>query len=1126
MTEQDTNYPVEPPSNPDPEKRPASQEPPTDPSSRLRRIVEAGEEEGDAIDLKIPYQPGTGQSPAGWSSALPTDDTLPASISSEPPAGETEISDLPSHLPGDEVTQPVIPVSTGIQPPKAQDATRPSTPRDLPHRVDEVDRYATQVTPSAYIPPTSTPQSQPFPTVPSLSGQTRPALAPTTYVTPTHAGISRPAKGAEEGGKKGMGCFFKVLIACMLVLVISAALLGSIGIFRYFSIATTLPEIDDLRAKASQFETTRILDRNGNILYEILDPEAGRRTYVPLDKISPYLIAATIATEDKDYFNHRGFDPFAIARALWQNYTSGDIESGASTITQQLARALLLSPEERSQRTYERKAREIVLAAEITRRYSKEDILELYLNENYYGNLTYGIQAAAETYFNTSAEKLDLAQATFLAGLPQAPAVYDIFTNREAALNRHKQVVALTYADSQERDCIQVGGNVQKVCVGALEASQAAKQIEAYPFEPKEFRMEYPHWVNYIRSVLETQYDSQTIYRSGFTVYTTLDPAIQDLAQQIVTTQVSNLADRNATDGALIAIRPNTGEILAMVGSADFYNEDISGQINMSVSPRQPGSSIKPITYAAAFEKGWTPATLIWDVPGEFPPSGKADDPGEKYAPVNYDGRFHGPVTVRTALANSFNMPAVKTLNYVGVYDDTGTSSADGMINFATRLGISTLTRPDYGLALTLGGGDVTLLELTAAYGVFANNGQRVPPVAITRIDDFQGKTVYEYKFPAGDQVMRAEHAFLITSILSDNEARTPMFGANSVLNLPFPVAAKTGTTNDFRDNWTLGYTPDLVVGAWVGNADYTPMVNTTGLSGAAPIWAEFMQEAVNQFSGGSSGQFSRPSGITEKTICSFSGTEPSEWCPVQRSEIFASDQLPLPKSEDLWQKINIDTWTGFKSSAYCEDFTDEKFSLNVTDSDAKNWIEGTDEGRSWAESLGFDLPIFFTPDRECKADDSRPNIYFAALGENQTITTSPLDIYAVVNAPDRFKQYRLEFGEGDDPDDWKVLGEGMTQQYTQPERIYSWDLKDLPAGKVTLRLYLESTDDKYAQRKIHLNLQIPTPTPTMTPTMTVTPTPTATSSPTPTATATATETPTPMITATDLVDPTVVVVP
>ncbi|NTV37522.1 MAG: hypothetical protein HGA53_11270, partial [Anaerolineaceae bacterium] len=510
--------------------------------------------------------------------------------------------------------------------------------------------------------------------------------------------------------------------------------------------------------------------------------------------------------------------------------------------------------------------------------------------------------------------------------------------------------------------------------------------------------MKFPHWVNFIRTQLEAMYDGQTIYRSGFRVYTTLDPEMQQKAQEIVRNQVDSLSEKMVTDGALVAIKPSTGEILAMVGSADFYNEAIAGQINMSVAPRQPGSSIKPLTYTAAFEKGWNPATVIWDVRSEFPPSGDPNDTRDPYIPVNYDGRFHGPVSARVALSNSYNIPAVKALDYVGLNDDPATPKEDGFLAFTRRMGITTLTRDDYGLSLTLGGGDVTLLELTGAYAIFANNGIRIPPIAITRIEDHTGKVVYEYQPPTGEQAIRPEHAYLISSILSDNDARAPMFGSNSVINLPFTVAAKTGTTNDFRDNWTLGFTPDLAVGVWVGNADYSPMVNTTGLTGAAPIWAEFMQYAIPLLPDAPSA-FVRPAGIVDRVVCDVSGTEPSTACPGQHTEIFAYDQLPPTKENDLWQKVKIDTWTGLKASPACSEFVEEKTVMNVTDKWAKKWLEDTDEGREWVKSMGFSFPVVYPPSNECTKDDIHPVIAFANITDGQTITANPLDIFVVVKA-------------------------------------------------------------------------------------------------------------------------------
>jgi penicillin-binding protein 1C len=986
----------------------------------------------------------------------------------------------------------------------------------LPRRVDEVDMGSTRVSPAAY------------------ESASRPRQSEPRRVPPPSQPVSQPWR-IDLGNidlRQSWGCFARILILTLFGLVILAIIGGSALVFSYYRIARTLPSVDDLKSRSSQFETTRILDRNGNSLYEILDPSAGRRTYITLDKISPALVAATIATEDKDFYTHPGFDALAIIRALWENYHTNGQSGGASTITQQLARALLLTPEERAQRTYSRKAREIILSAEITRRYTKDQILELYLNEIYYGNLAYGIEAASETYFGKTANQLTLSEASFLAGLPQSPAVYDVYTNRDITLARQQQVLVLMYGLSQAKGCIKVSNSDVPICVDAAAAVNASDEMKAHNFISPSINTRYPHWVNFIREQLEKQYDAQTIYRSGFIVYTTLDPTLQDEAQRLVTEQVALLADKNAHNGALVSIKPSTGEILAMVGSPDFNNEAISGQINMADSPtRQPGSSIKPITYVAAFEKGWTPSTLIWDVPTEFP-----DGSNPPYIPRNYDGQFHGPVTVRTALSNSFNIPAVKALQFVGIYDDPNTPQKDGMIAMAERLGITTFTRPDYGLSLTLGGGDVSLLQLTGAYSVFANGGKKIPPVSILKIVDFQGNVVYQYQPPQGDQVLKPEHAFLISSILSDNDARAWEFGTNSLLNLPFQAAAKTGTTNDFRDNWTMGYTPDLVTGVWVGNADYTPMVNTTGLSGAAPIWSAFMKFAVPLITNNNPTPFTLPpAGITQKIICTVSGTEPSQWCKGgQRNEYFASDQLPLPSSQDLLIKTQIDTWTGLIAGDACKDFATDSFVMNVKDEWGRKWLN-TGDGKSWLDAHSMPGNPIFAPDRECSSDDPHPILEFSNLKDNDTLTNSPLNVKGVINvSKGNFTGWRLEYGVGNDPSDWTVLTQG-TNKFENADTIYSWNLDQVNASNITLRIYLMNGDNLYAEKHVSLSLNLPTPTPaptlsptpipptavpptsapptaippTATPTDTLIP-PTPTESVTPSAPASPTDTPTP----------------
>jgi 1A family penicillin-binding protein len=961
---------------------------------------------------------------------------------------------------------------------------RPALDKDnmpLPRRVDEVDMEGTRVTRAAYQTTTRSQQPQPKPVFVASNSPSQPRA---------RSGSRFNIKNINWKGN--MGCFLRGLIVTAFVAVIVGLIAGSYFVYKYSEIANDLPDVGGLRESASQFETTRILDRNGQVLYDILDPNAGRRTYIPLSEISPNVLAATIATEDKDFYSNPGFDPVAIVRALWQNYVTGGQGGGASTITQQLARALILSPEERSQRTVTRKAREIILAAEITRRYKKDEIIELYLNEIYYGNLAYGVEAAAETYFGKSAKDLTMGEASFLAGLPQSPAIYDIYTNQESTLIRQQQVLVLMFEMSSQQGCIKVSNSETPVCVDPTVATQAADEMKVYSFRIPSFDAKYPHWVNFVRAQLEEQYDAQTIYRSGFVVYTTLDPAMQDKAQQLVTDQVAAMVDNNTHNGALVAIRPSTGEILAMVGSPDFNNDAIAGQINMANSPtRQPGSSIKPFTYIAAFEKGWTPSTLVWDVPTQFP-----DGTNPPYEPRNYDGKFHGGLSVRLALSNSFNIPAVKALEFVGIYDDPNTPEKDGLIGMAERLGITSLTRNDYGLSLTLGGGDVSLLDMTSAYSVIANGGLKMPPFAILKIADFEGKVVYEAP-QAGTQVIRAEHAYLISSILSDNEARSFTFGRNSALNLSFPVAAKTGTTNDIRDNWTMGYTPDLVTGVWVGNADYTPMLNSSGLSGAAPIWSQFMEFAVPYLTNGAPTPFNRPAGIMDKVVCRLSGTEPSNACDNQYTEVFASDQPPLPAGQDLARRVKIDLWTGLEASDACKGPTEDEMVLNVTDKWARDWL-GTEDGKFWLEDHGLPRKPYFAPERECKADDPQPIIEIK-LNDGEVITSAVLEIKGSAAADGGFKKWRLEYGLGAEPAAWAVLNE--SDKSIKDGTLYSWNLSSVPNGIISLRLTLVG-DKTEVEKRIALNLSLPTPTvPSSTPTATETlapPTLTPTETPTP----------------------------
>lgn len=943
----------------------------------------------------------------------------------------------------------------------------------------------TRASPSAgAAPPPVTPLPvRPRPAVERTRPRTGRDVYPRQAARPSRPVKRRPRRSA--AGRLGSCLVTGVVIGLLgLVLLLLVTIGGLVG--GYFYIARQLPPPEELAVRQATFATTKIYDRQGGLLFDIFDPHGGRRTEVPLNRISPHLINATIATEDRNFYSHPGFDPYSIARAIYYNLTEGEIVSGASTITQQLARNVLLSPEERAERSASRKIKEIVLAAEITRTYPRQVILEIYLNQIFYGNLAYGIEAAAETYFDKSAAELTLAEAALLAGLPQSPALYDPYTNPEAAKKRQWVVLNLM---------------AEAGYISQADADEALE--EKVYFQPLRGDFKAPHFVTYVRQQLEAWWGIEAIYHGGLKVYTTLDPRLQEIAEREAAAHIAALADHQATNAALVAIDPQTAEIKAMLGSVDFFDPDIDGQVNVALSQRQPGSSIKPVTYIAAFEKGWTPSTLIMDVPTEFP-----DGANPPYVPRNYDAKFHGPVSLRAALANSYNIPAVKALEFVGL---------PAMLDVAHRIGIQSLNRPDYGLSLTLGGGEVTLLEMTAAYAVLANGGVYRRPVGILRIKDAAGRVVYEYQPPAGAYVISPQHAYLITHILADNEARAPTFGPNSTLKLSRPAAAKTGTTNDYRDAWTVGYTPDLAVGVWVGNSDNSPMKDLPGARGAGPIWHNFVEQAL---AGTPPTDFERPPGIIELEICADSGTLPSEVCPKRRKELFSIDQPPLGPERDLHQLVRLDRITGKRATEFCPD--------NVVIE--KYFMVFPQEYRQWAEEHGHPQPP--SKDDTCSLHTYPPQVVFFQPLPNETVQ-GLIPLVGRVQMPD-FAHYNVEWGVGEAPIGWGWVS-GPHQAEVENGQLTLWDTQAAGNGLVTLRVVAYDHQGNSVEGRVQVVVGNPTPTPTSTPTATPTPTdtptPTATATPTPTDTAaptptptstsTVTPTPTPMPTTTPTAEPT-----
>ncbi|GIW64984.1 MAG: hypothetical protein KatS3mg092_0917 [Patescibacteria group bacterium] len=599
--------------------------------------------------------------------------------------------------------------------------------------------------------------------------------------------------------------------------------------------------------------STHIYDRNGKILYEIYRDQ--NRTPISLSQLPKYVIQATIAIEDKDFYNHKGVDLIGgVLRAIKENiFNKGGIQGG-STITQQLVKSALLSPE----RTWERKIKEIILALWAERIYTKDQILEMYLNQVSYGGAAYGVEEAAKTYFGKSAKELNLEEAAFLAGLPQAPSIYSPYNDKEAAIKRRNQVLEAMYKQ----------GYIDK----NLKVKSQNSKLDVLP--PKN-KILAPHFVFYVKSQLEDYFGTKMVEEGGLKVVTTLDLDIQKKAEEILKEEIEKISYLNVTNGAILVTRPSTGEILAMVGSVDYFLEPW-GAFNVTTGLRQPGSSIKPLMYSLALQNGFTAATILDDSPTVFQIPGSVP-----YKPVNYDGKFHGKIPLRYALANSYNIPAVKVMEKIGV---------ENFIDYAQKLGITTWQDKNrYGLSLALGGGEVRMVDMAQAFGVLANLGFKVPLTYYLKIENSNEEIIKEIN---PFKIKEIDHgvAYIISDILSDNQARVWAFGPGSALEIPgFRVAVKTGTTDNKKDNWTIGYTPDFLVVVWVGNNDGTPMnpYLTSGITGAAPIWNRMMSYLLKNYVG-EDHWYKKPDNVVEK-YCFFgrkeyfiSGTENKVSCQNQ----------------------------------------------------------------------------------------------------------------------------------------------------------------------------------------------------------------------------------------------------
>lgn len=909
---------------PDEKKRPQPEEGASEPQSNRNSTQPPSEsmdplaknitEHGTEIMPDVETAPHTeGEGPGTVHGALhpggtrpPTDDMhdLPTQSLENAEEDVESLVKSKSRPRGEFIAPETLPGSGGLDPnpdflPDDDDETPPAfeAGQTLPHvvpfehtlvHVPEPGRRTSQPQPAPQAQRYS--EEQPtIPAPPSWAQTTQPNVyygAP-TQGTPAPAGLPpRPA-----GRRRILGCSpgcFMVLIGLLvtfcggslLILLILTATLGTQLEERY---QKEVAQVDTFQS----FQTTYFYDRDERLLTESFTE--GRRTNVSYSDFPQNLIYATIAIEDDSFFSNPGFEIPATARAMLQYFGLAQGSSGGSTITQQVVRNVLFTEEYRSERSIRRKAEEILLAWLLTQRKSKQDILELYLNQIFYGNHAYGAEAAAQTFFGKSIKDLTLGEAAMLAGLPQAPAELD-------PLNPDPDVQAAV----QARWRLVLDRMVAKNFITADERDAALNA--GLSFQQPEVTLLAPHFTLYAERQFdslmdELGYPPEEVARGGFRVYTTVDLDMQNMVQSAAQGQIANLAANNASNAAVLVLKPVTGEVLAMVGSVDYRNDAIDGRVNVALAPRQPGSTMKPLTYSAAIEQGMTLGDIIWDTPVDI----------GGYQPVDYDRNWHGPVRIRTALANSYNIPAVQTLRRIGV---------PSFLEIASRFGIRSLgtDASNYGLSLTLGGGEITLLELTRAYTVFANGGSLVPTTAILCVLDHQNRIIYQYENGCprgtptdhtvnrggfGQQVLDPRIAYMISDILGDNAARTPAMGANSPLNTgTLQTSVKTGTTDNFKDNWTVGYTRNVAVGVWVGNSDGTPMTgNTSGLTGAAPLWNSVIttiygnNDYLSRFAVDGSllpDRMDTPAGMSLHRICSISALrEPAQECTASINEWF-----------------------------------------------------------------------------------------------------------------------------------------------------------------------------------------------------------------------------------------------
>lgn len=735
-----------------------------------------------------------------------------------------------------------------------------------------------------------------------------------------------------------------------------------VGLFGWY--AKDLPTPNKINSRFAA-QTTQIFDRNGKILYEMHGDK--NRILVEFNEIPEQIKQATVAVEDKNFYKHKGFSGTRIVGSAITNILSGSKAAGGSTITQQFVKNALLSPE----KTYTRKVKELILSIEIEQMYKKDDILKMYLNEIPYGSNAYGVKVAAKTYFNKDLKDITLEEAAVLAALPQAPTYYSPFGQHKDALLNRKDIVLTLMADQ---------GYITKE-----QAAEAKKKEIVFSNNPYG-SITAPHFVMYIKEKLVEKYGEKMANEGGLKVYTTLDLDKQKAAEEAIAKNEDKFLRYGASNASLVSLDPKTGQILAMVGSRDFFNQDIDGNVNVAISERQPGSSFKPFAYATAWKGNWGPGSTIYDFKTDF---------GGGYIPSNYDGKDHGIQSMRTALDGSLNIPAVKSL-YIGGMDET--------LKTAHDMGITTLNNPqDYGLSLVLGAGEVKPIDMASAYSVFANNGIRQDQNWYVKIEDPNGKTLDEYKEKPGKQVLDPQIAYLMSNTLSDNNARTYIFGSRNSLTLPDrPVGAKTGTTNDYKDAWTVGFTPNIATAVWVGNADGTKMKKgADGSVVAAPIWQSYMIAATKSLP---KEEFKKPAGIKTVTLDAITGRKITSATKQTRTDIFPS-WYKVPEVYGQAQEVKIDKLSGKLATENCPPelvetrvYSPITAEIPPTDPAFARWNAPV---QAWAAANGYSTAIGGVPTEKCDLHtaENKPKADIITPINNQNVN-SPFTVKISVSTP------------------------------------------------------------------------------------------------------------------------------